>query len=105
MILDISLEEREETDFILRIPRIDDSIIGNNILEGLFFALIDVAQQQVKGVTGIQIDFEDAYDFIQLRGRHFLQKFQNDGEKSETDNTEYVEWLLKIKEKYKETCK
>lgn len=105
MILDISLEELEETDFILRVPRIDDSIIGNNILEGLFFALIDVARQQVEGVTGIQIDLEDAYDFIQLRERHFLQKFQNDGEKSETDNTEYVEWLLKIKEKYKETCK
>lgn len=101
MVLDISLEERDKTDYLrLNVPKIDDSIEGRTVLEGLFCASIDIARQHIKGVTGIQIDVEDACDFIKLCKRQFLQKYENREENF--DEAECVEWLLKIREKYQE---
>ena len=101
MVLDISLEQRDETDYLsLSVPKINDSIEGKIVLEGLFHASIDIAYQHIKGVTGIQVDVEDACDFIQLCKRQFLQKYENSEENF--DEAECVEWLLKIREKYQE---
>lgn len=101
MVLDISLEERDKTDYLkLNVPKIDDSIEGRTVLEGLFCASIDIARQHIKGVTGIQVDVEDACDFIKLCKRQFLQKYENREENF--DEAECVEWLLKIREKYQE---
>ena len=101
MVLDISLEQRDETDYLsLSVPKINDSIEGKIVLEGLFHASIDIACQHIKGVTGIQVDVEDACDFIQLCKRQFLQKYENSEENF--DEAECVEWLLKIREKYQD---
>lgn len=101
MVLDISLEQRDETDYLsLSVPKINDSIEGKIVLEGLFHASIDIACQHIKGVTGIQVDVEDACDFIQLCKRQFLQKYENSEEN--LDEAECVEWLLKIREKYQD---